>query len=194
MGTHFLGLRPATTTSRSRRWLWLTIGLATIVAAAGCGPGTDAESPVEEEIPIMASREHVREGEDPGPYNSDPPTSGKHYSSSLEPGFYDQGVLAEGPAYPEGYLVHSLEHGYVIFWYNCAALETMSCGNLKEQIREVMVEYEGDKLIAFPRASIDQPVVMTSWGHRMAFPTFEAEAASGFIERNRYNAPEPLAP
>ena len=38
-----------------------------------------------ESIPIMASSNHVDEGEDPGPYNSDPPTSGLIMPMNLIP-------------------------------------------------------------------------------------------------------------
>ena len=34
----------------------------------------------------MASSRHVPVGEDPGPFNSDPPTSGPHYDAPLEAG------------------------------------------------------------------------------------------------------------
>lgn len=45
-------------------------------------------------------------------YNSDPPTSGPHFSIWAKRGVYDR-VLSDG------HLIHSLEHGYVIISYNC---------------------------------------------------------------------------
>lgn len=45
-------------------------------------------------------------------YNSNPPASGKHYEDWVRSGVYD--VPKD-----DGYLVHSLEHGYVIMSYNC---------------------------------------------------------------------------
>lgn len=45
-------------------------------------------------------------------YNSNPPTSGKHYAEWTKAGIYDQPVA-------DGHLVHSLEHGYIIISYNC---------------------------------------------------------------------------
>ena len=70
-------------------------------------------------IPID-SAEHVDPGSDPGPYASNPPAGGKHYAEDWEAGFYDEGAQETTLPYPQGYLVHNLEHGYVIFWYNCA--------------------------------------------------------------------------
>ncbi len=42
-------------------------------------------------VPIMAnSGVHVPAGSDPGPFNSDPPTSRRHYGQELEAGFYEE--------------------------------------------------------------------------------------------------------
>ena len=49
-------------------------------------------------------------------YNSNPPTSGSHFEVWAKRGAYSN-VIADG------YLIHSLEHGYVIISYNCASKE-----------------------------------------------------------------------
>jgi hypothetical protein len=45
-------------------------------------------------------------------YNSMPPTSGTHFPIWAKGGVYDRIIS-------DGYLIHSLEHGYVIISYNC---------------------------------------------------------------------------
>ncbi len=45
-------------------------------------------------------------------YNSNPPTSGTHFPMWAKGGVYDRLIS-------DGYLLHSLEHGYVIISYNC---------------------------------------------------------------------------
>lgn len=45
-------------------------------------------------------------------YNSNPPTSGSHFPVWAKRGVYDR-VLSDG------YLIHSLEHGYIVISYNC---------------------------------------------------------------------------
>jgi hypothetical protein len=147
-----------------------------------------------ESIPIMANSDHVTEGDDPGPYNSNPPTSGPHYANEFEAGFYGKTDAASLQDYPEGYLVHNLEHGYVIFWYSCALLDEQSCTELKTQIQSVMDKFNNVKLIAFPWESIDVPVAMTSWGQLQQFEVFNVDQAVSFVERNRNRAPEPNAP
>jgi Protein of unknown function (DUF3105) len=145
-------------------------------------------------VPVMADISHVPADTDPGPYNSDPPTSGKHYENNLRAGFYNESDLANLPDHPEGMLVHSLEHGYVIFWYNCAPLSEQECTDLKGEIQQAMDRVDNVKVIAFPWDSIDEPVVMTSWGQLQRFNSFDVDLAVGFVERNRYQAPEPNAP
>jgi hypothetical protein len=48
-------------------------------------------------------------------YNSNPPTSGTHFPIWAKKGVYDR-VLSDG------YLIHSLEHGYVVISYDCTKL------------------------------------------------------------------------
>ena len=72
-----------------------------------------------ESIPIMVSDPHISVDSDPGQYNSDPPTSGPHYAEEARAGFFDDNNYQ----FPAGYLVHNLEHGYVIFWYKCDILD-----------------------------------------------------------------------
>jgi hypothetical protein len=143
-----------------------------------------------ESVPIMRSEPHLPTDSDPGQYNSDPPTSGLHYADTLQAGFYETNDYQ----YPAGYLVHNLEHGYVIFWYNCDLLDEAGCVELKSQIRSVMDELGGVKMIAYPWNPIDVPVVMTSWGRLQRFETFDAEQAKAFYRANLNKAPEPGAP
>jgi hypothetical protein len=166
--------------------------LVFMIALLGYGVFAATRPTLGEEIPVMADISHVAEGTDPGPYNSDPPTSGRHYAASLPAGFYHEEDV-QGP-YPEGYLVHSLEHGYVIFWYNCTLIDEQSCSDLKGQIEPVLDRADNYKVIAHPWESTDVPVVMTSWGRMLRFEEFDPEQAYEFIVRNRNKAPEPLAP
>lgn len=167
---------------------------ALLIAVIGYAIWAAARPATGEAIEILPESDHVEEGTDPGPYNSEPPTSGRHYAQDLEPGFYEETDPAAQSPYPEGYLVHNLEHGYVIFWYNCEQLSGQNCADLKSQIRSVMDQVNNFKVIAFPRPTLEVPVVMTSWGRLQSFERFDAGIAKQFVERNRNKAPEPNAP
>lgn len=144
-------------------------------------------NPIGEKIEVMPSRDHVSEGTDPGPFNSNPPTSGTHYPEHFSPEFFNENDYE----YPEGYLVHNLEHGYVVFWYNCELLDESGCAELKSQIQTVMTRANMDKVIAYPWSKIDQPVVMTSWGRLLRFDEFEPQLAFRYTRKYRNQAPEP---
>jgi hypothetical protein len=169
--------------------IWGGIGLAVIVVI-GFFVWQGVRPAVGESFPIMTSSPHIDLETDPGQYNSDPPTSGLHYANEADAGFYDENIYT----YPAGYLVHNLEHGYVIFWYNCNLLDEAGCTNLKSQIRTVINDLGGVKIIAYPWDSIDVPLVMTSWGRLQRFESFDADQAKAFYRANLNKAPEPNAP
>lgn len=175
------------------RIVWIGLGVLAI-ALLGYAVWAATRPAVGEEIAVMADTGHVQDGSDPGPFNSDPPTSGRHYASEYEAGFYE-GTDPEAQAqFPEGLLVHNLEHGYVIFWYNCDLLDVNGCANLKSQIKSVLDQENNLKVIAFPRKSLTTPVVLTSWGRMMSFERFDPGLARDFVKKNRNKAPEPNAP
>lgn len=153
---------------------------------------TNSAGLIGDEVAISSSN-HVSSDTPPGPYNSNPPAGGTHYDTDFPAKFYQESDLATVPAHPEGYLVHSLEHGYVIFWYNCQISGT-DCSTLKQNIQNVMDETGNTKLIAFPWPDMDVPLAMTSWGRILKFTQPDSAQMKLFVERNRYHAPEPDAP
>ena len=169
--------------------IWGGIG-AVVLAIIGLIIWQGVRPAAGESIPIMVSDPHISVDSDPGQYNSDPPTSGPHYAEEARAGFFDDNNYQ----FPAGYLVHNLEHGYVIFWYNCDILDESGCTNLKEQIKTTIDDLGGVKLIAYPWPSLDIPLVMTSWGRLQRFETFDAEQAKAFYRSNLNKAPEPDAP
>lgn len=69
-------------------------------------------------------REHIDDIADIA-YNSNPPTSGKHFPIWAKKGIYDRMIS-------DGYMIHSLEHGYVVISYDCTQLKTANHLFLKE--------------------------------------------------------------
>lgn len=183
--------------TRRRKKMYQILGIGAglaVVAFIGFFAWLGLRPSIGESIPIMEDAgAHVEVGTDPGPFNSDPPTSGRHYGQELEAGFYDEDSPQAEYPYPEGYIGHNLEHGYVIFWYNCDLLEDAACATLKVQIQGVMDQFDNFKVIAFPRSSIDVPLAMTSWGQLLRLENFDEKLANQFVKVNRNRAPEPNA-
>jgi hypothetical protein len=145
-----------------------------------------------EEIPI-AGAEHIPEGQTATDHNSDPPTSGQHYAQPAEAGFYEE-------APPDERLVHNLEHGHIVVYYNCSGLSDTACEELQDGIREAM-EAAGVvpstrtlKIVAVPRPGMENMITYTSWGKLYRAETFNREDFILFVKQNRNRAPEPLAP
>lgn len=156
-------------------------------------PGAASTLPaglIGEAVPVGSDRGHIDEGTDPGQYSTNPPTSGHHYPVWMDAGFYDTNTRT----FPQAYLVHNLEHGYVIFWYNCKKLTDSQCSELKSQIKSVMDSVGNFKVIAYPWDSIDAPLIMTAWGYMLRFEKFDTTLASAFMDQRRNQAPEPQAP
>src|SRR3990172_1398671 len=121
--------------------VWIGLG-ALAVAVIGFFVWQGARPRAGESIPVMADTGHIPVDTDPGAYNSDPPASGPHYADELNAGFYE----INDYQYPAGYLVHNLEHGYIIFWYNCGLLNETACADLKSQIKSVLHEFNNVKV------------------------------------------------
>jgi hypothetical protein len=89
--------------------LWLLIILSVLWLGRGIFSTATAEKPGEEIADMGA--EHVTDISTVT-YNSNPPTSGPHFPVWSKPGIYDHEIS-------DGYLIHSLEHGYIVVSYNC---------------------------------------------------------------------------
>lgn len=132
---------------------------------------------------------HIETGATYEPYNSDPPTSGAHYGDPPQPapaGFYDT-------AMPDENMVHSLEHGYVIIWYDCTQVSEDECTSIKEGLQNVITATNTFKVVAMPREGMDAPIIATSWGMMYTQETLDTDRLIAFVKANRNKAPEPMA-
>ena len=91
---------------------YLLIGIVALILVIGLTWAyIESTKPLPGQEALQDSRTHIPEGS-PTNYKFNPPTSGDHYPSWITKGVYDT-------PRPDGNLVHSLEHGYIIFWYDC---------------------------------------------------------------------------
>lgn len=148
-------------------------------AAAGC----------ELESFRVKTRDHTADPAERIAYESDPPTSGKHYQTPAEDGQY-----SESPDVKE--LVHSLEHGRVIIWFKKSLPEA--------QRATLRALYDEDvyQLIITPNETMKYAVAATAWnrdpvpngtGRLLGCPRFTPEAVDAirtFKDEHRSNGPE----
>lgn len=174
-----------------RRLLW---GAAAIVAIALLGYVVwNLVRPKLGVSVAQQARTHIQVGDPHEPYNSDPPTSGAH-AGTVRESFYDV-------APPDENLVHNLEHGYVILWYNCSTLDDAQCTTLKTQVKGLLERASSlaltanvKKLIAVPRNSQKTLLALTSWGRLYELTAFDETRMLEFISDFRQQAPEGSAP
>jgi Protein of unknown function (DUF3105) len=117
----------------------------------------------------------------PPRYTVDPPSGGDHVSPSVGPGAYQGDNVP-----PDGVLVHSLEHGYVILWHGPGIPEE-DLGD----IEDVRQEYRRD-VIVVERPSLSVPVAATAWGHRLLCQAADPAELAEFVEERRNQAPEKI--
>ncbi len=118
-------------------------------------------------------------------YDTSPPTSGPHYNSPAAAGFYDAG---NAPAM--GNLVHSLEHGAVVVYYDPSALSDEQ----EEHLRSLTQQYTGTwaSVIAVPTstANVDSPVVLTAWRNVLRLDGYDEATVEAFLAEFLGRGPE----
>jgi len=201
-----------------KKWLAITVTVLLLVAfliwlfiaSSKSLPGTKVDD---------LGRGHVPIGEKVN-YNSNPPTSGKHYDGWVRSGVYSEPK-------DDRNLVHSLEHGYVIMSYNCDrklpttnyqlpavyahgleeevarssseasksailpnSFKTDECHKLVDQLISVYEKKGKHKLIVVPRPNLDLRIALTAWNYLDKFDQFDASRIENFIDAYLNMGPE----
>ncbi len=164
-------------------------------AAASC------DAPVDDPAPEGGEANHVPDGTKVQ-YPNVPPSSGKHYQNwaSTERKFYsgDDRPRIEN-------LVHNLEHGYTIVWYDdtIKGEDRKALENISDKIggepstRKIIVSAWDSSYGAFPAG---KHIGMSHWsadkkGHRQLCGQVSGEAIGAFMKKYpQTDAPEPNTP
>ncbi|OGI74415.1 hypothetical protein A3D42_00975 [Candidatus Nomurabacteria bacterium RIFCSPHIGHO2_02_FULL_41_18] len=120
---------------------------------------------------------HVAKNAPHSGYNSNPPTSGPHWTGVAGAGIKDEPV-------PDELVLHSMEHGAAVVWYR----EDLAQSDV-DIIRSAFQSASGKKIM-LPRKDLDVPVALTSWGYLLELDTIDGEKIKKFIETNNDRAPE----
>ena len=124
------------------------------------------------------------------PYSSLPATSGPHWDTPAPWGAYST-------PQNESQLIHNLEHGGIVIWYDAQALESAELEELTSYVEgQVASGISGRfKFIVSPwggQEALGGPVTVTAWRHLLTLDAFDMSAIRAFAEANYLrNAPEP---
>ncbi len=138
--------------------------------------GKSALAQVVEE-PDLGSR-HLPPGKEIR-YATPTPTSGLHSPFDVKPGFYRE-------AQPAVRLVHSLEHGEVVIYYDQPGKAALAY--LRRWGAEFQEPFQG--VVIVPLKGLGPKVVLTAWRRRLDLNPFDPAAAAAFIDRYRGRGPE----
>lgn len=159
-------------------------------AATTYGVAADAANCGDIEEQDIQGADHIEVGAAHDPYTTNPPTSGPHYNEAglgpVQTGFYED--AAEAP--PEG-VVHNLEHGMIVIYYNPDAP-----AEVIDDIQNA-VDDESIATVATPWPDIegDANVVYTAWGISQSCEQISRTVLNDFREKYQGIAgPEKIAP
>lgn len=165
-------------------WPWiaggvLVVGLVAALAVFLANRSPDQLTSVQRFA--IQGQQHITLGQTHPAYNSDPPTSGWHYDTPLASGFHEQ------PAADE-LVVHNLEHGHVVIFYDCSKLT--DCQRSKEQLQQLAERYRNWKVTIVPRQNADAAIAVAAWGRLDKLENFDEERITAFISAWRDRGPE----
>jgi hypothetical protein len=130
--------------------------------------------------PPDEGRDHIWP-DHPVEYKTMPPTSGPHFPDPTAPGFY-----TTLPAF--GYLVHSLEHGSVVIYYDPAQLSPEIEKSLRAFIKANSNPEVG--IVAVPEADFKYPFILTAWDKMLQLNKYDPQVVRAFLAEYLGRGPE----
>lgn len=127
-------------------------------------------------------RDHVSPGTDLS-FDRVPPTSGTHYTSTVQAGFYEE-------TQPLGALVHSLEHGAVVVYYDPSQLSPESESGLRSYTGSLTGTYQSFIAVPNPNDEPEAAYVLTAWEKRLPMDQYDNSTVQAFTAEYLGRGPE----
>lgn len=150
--------------------------------------GTHVTDGINCRTPTDPNEENACGGADP--YASLPATSGPHWDTPAA-------WAAYSTPQNESQLIHNLEHGGIVIWYDADALDDTQVAELTSYVDgQVASGLSGRfKFILSPwggEGELGAPVAVTAWRHALKLVAFDMDAVRAFADANYLrHAPEP---
>ncbi|WP_336336420.1 DUF3105 domain-containing protein [Haloarcula brevis] len=116
-------------------------------------------------------------------YQRVPPLSGTHYGSTVGAGFYEATPLL-------GSLVHTLEHGAVVVYYDPDELSPEARTSLREFSSVHTGTWRSVVVVPNPNDDPSAPYVVTAWRHELTMDGYDAETVHAFLSEYLGRGPE----
>ncbi len=130
--------------------------------------------------PPDEGRDHIWP-DHPVEYKTMPPTSGPHFPDPTAPGFY-----TTRPAF--GYLVHSLEHGSVVIYYDPGKLSP----EIEKSLRAFTTANSDPEvgIVAVPDADFKYALILTAWDKMLKLDKYDPQVVTAFLAEYLGRGPE----
>jgi hypothetical protein len=116
-------------------------------------------------------------------YKNYPPTSGTHYSSPADAGFYATPIA-------EGHFVHSMEHGYVVLYYK-PDLPAATIQELKDTYTKLPNgKYGKVKIVIGPYTNMTTPLAIAAWDRLLPMSDYNFDEIKAFYQQYVDKGPE----
>ncbi len=131
---------------------------------------------------------HIADGTPFTEYQSRPATSGQHWGTPAGWGVYTDTVPAVEPQ-----VVHNLEHGGIVIWYQPSQLDVEDVAALTDYT-EQQVRSARFKVILSPWTgeNFGHPIAVTSWNWLLYQDTLDIDQIRAFLDDHYGDAPEPF--
>ena len=132
-------------------------------------------------------RGHVAVGAKGGPYSSVPATSGTHWDTPGQWGVY----TSANPAI-EDQMVHNLEHGGIVIWYQPGQVDPSGISKLEQWVQQQQ-QTTRYKAVVSPWTGQDfgHPVAVTAWDWLLYLDSVDISAVQQFFDDHYGKSPEP---
>ena len=119
-------------------------------------------------------------------YPTTPPAGGPHWEIPARCGIYADPIPYEA-------LVHTIEHGAIIMYYDPVAWTPTAIAQFEALAREILSD--GDRFVlapAPPSPPFPRPIVLATWGYLLFLDEFEPDTIRDFVDEFENEGPEVL--
>jgi uncharacterized protein DUF3105 len=177
-------------------WRLLAIGgilvlgavvLAVVLVFGGTPPTDDSGIGTRQ---ADAGRTHIDEGTRGTGYTSIPATSGPHWPpSATTPGPWGVYTTTQ----PQERMVHNLEHGGTVIWYQPAKLNAAGVKALTDFVNQQVTTVQFKVcLVPWSGPDFGHPIAVTAWDWLLYLDTPDLDKVRTFINAHYGDSPEPF--